>query len=90
MIYKYAVERIGAAMPLGAKILHVGEQNGQITVWADVDPHAGLVLRKIRIVLTGDRVPNGCGVEHHIGTVFIDGYIYHIFDDPERMPRGHH
>lgn len=66
-------------LPADAAILHVGEQNGQVMLWALVDSKAKNVSRKFAIVPTGREFDN-------TGMTFIgtsqgeSGEVWHIFE----------
>ena len=79
-IYKYQIEEIKDVviieMPESAQVLHVGQQNGVLTIWASVDPEARMVRRKFRIVGPGHDHDVGYG---YYGTVFIDTFVWHVF-----------
>jgi hypothetical protein len=64
-------------MPKGAQILHVGDQGGQITLWAKVDPHAETGWLRVSILGTGHEIPLDAG--EHLGTVQQPPYVWHIF-----------
>lgn len=71
-------------MRFGSALLHVGEQNGQLTVWFHVpDDKAAPVPRRIVVVGTGhdcSLVP----IQQHVGTVQMrSGLVWHVFDGGE-------
>lgn len=70
-------------MPLGAKILHVGLQSDQITVWVEVPLGKELVNRAFGIYGTGFVLGlDGC---EHVGTVQMpNGLVWHVFDRGEQ------
>lgn len=45
------------ALPDGAKLLSVGEQCGRLVCWAEVDPTAPLLSRRVAVVWTGHGEP---------------------------------
>ena len=65
-------------MPEGAEILHVGDQNGTITIWALVDVETEFLYREFIIVGTGQQIPYDKYT--HIGTVFQGSFVWHIFE----------
>jgi hypothetical protein len=68
------------AMPVGAEILHVGQQDDVPTVWALVDPGARATeARHLLAVPTGFELPFACD---YLGTTHIhDGRIVvHVFE----------
>jgi len=74
-ILKYQIESTCVMLPVGARVLHVGLQDGVACVWALVNP-----LEKhqnIHIVLgTGSEVP--CDAVHE-GTWLQEGFVWHLF-----------
>ena len=79
-IYKYPLELNDAQMvllPPNYKILHVGEQNRQLTMWAAVEPSPEIVEVMIEIIGTGnDYNPEG---KTFLGTVIQGEFVWHIF-----------
>lgn len=70
------------SMPQGARPLHVGEQRGQICLWALVDPDPSLSMeeRRIAIVGTGHVAPE-FATAPYLGTVSMYGgsLVFHVF-----------
>lgn len=66
-------------VPVGAQILHVGQQGMKMCVWAIVDPDAPLD-EPLVILPTGAEVPDGL---EHISTFqlerFFVGTVWHVF-----------
>lgn len=73
-------------MPRGAKILHVADQGGIITLWAEVDTTAERVRRGVVVVGTGRPLPQGEG--SHVGTVMQGEYVWHLYLEDETPARG--
>ena len=74
-------------MPQGAKLLSAQTQNGQIQLWALVDPtYTERVNRMIAIRGTGHDVEMALSVDKFIGTVQTSGgaLVWHLFDGGER------
>lgn len=46
-------ETVAVTMPVGARVLHLGLQQGRPCLWAEVDPENDVVARTIQIVATG-------------------------------------
>lgn len=67
-------------MPVGAEILHVAEQNGQMCLWALVDPHALSEGRRFMVIGTGHEIVEP--VLRHIGTALMFGgsLVFHAFE----------
>ena len=88
-IYKYPLEltdRQAVSMPLVSKILSVGNQNGTICVWAEVDsgaPHNRVY--EFRIVGTGNPIdfstkPNETSWPYNfLGTVIMNPFVWHVY-----------
>lgn len=84
-IYKYLLEQDPTAlqiveMPEGAKVLHVGEQFGELYAWAMVSPAATKVNYKFFVLGTGI----DCGhleiVSRFVGSVqMANGLVWHVF-----------
>jgi hypothetical protein len=91
-IWKFTLDplRTSVRMPQGARLLHAHEQHGEVCVWAECDPSAPVVARRIQAVTTGGRVtvrtgdvswdPNGC---EYVGTVHVGSLVFHIYDGGE-------
>jgi len=92
VIYKYQIKDphdIQFEMPTGAKILTVQIQMGSfVTIWALVDPNADLVIRRFRLIMTGEEIDD---IEiddlKYVGTVqtkhnMIEGQVIvgHLFE----------
>lgn len=85
VVWKFPVTVDGVtSLPRGARLLHVGIQDGAVWLWAEVDPAAPLVERVLVLVKTGfDDIPDGV---EHFGTVMLhEGRIVlHVYDGGER------
>jgi hypothetical protein len=92
VIWKF--ELIGAqcfvSMPAGAEVLNVDHQNGQVVLWAMVDPEARTHQRKFDIVGTGLAVDDLFMEDReYIGTAQIppnnpmafSALVLHVFED---------
>lgn len=84
-IYKYPLKTRNhqkIKMPYGARILAVGDQNGQLVLWAQViaDEQAVIVEREIRIFGTGHTLD--AGWLDYIGTVQMKDQplVWHIYE----------
>lgn len=79
-IYKYKLDR-SIAMPIGAKILCIQAQAGQMCLWAQVNSDAPTVCRKFLVYPTGVILDD---VEQvYIGTVQEPPYVWHIYEEIE-------
>lgn len=85
-IFKYRVSDIETPlqMPRGAIVLSAGVQGTAIMVWAKVDPEAELVTHKIHVYGTGHEIANSNPELSFIGTVFMDVFVFHVFDAGEQ------
>ena len=69
-------------MPMRSKVLSVAEQNGQLCLWALVDPMQKKHPRSFRIAGTGHPIDTeDCGVSL-VGTVITAGgaLVWHVFE----------
>lgn len=82
-IFKYGLEmdyKQIVRMPAGAQVLHVGEQQGDLFIWAIVDDEEKATHNlSVMIIGTG----NKCDVNQykHLGTVITQAgmYVWHVF-----------
>lgn len=82
-IYKYQVDVLAAQsikMNQDAHILSVQVQETKLCIWAAVDSTRPLVHRNIAILGTGHHYDGEIPVEKHLGTVQLNGYVWHLFD----------
>lgn len=80
-IWKYAIsmtETQVIQMPAGAQILHVGQQQRNLCLWAMVDPQFPCEDRTIEIVGTGN--PMASRRRKYLGTAWIDPFVWHVFE----------
>jgi hypothetical protein len=84
-IHKFPIsleERQTVALPYGARALHVGVQAGVVCLWALFDEKGqlgrGPVAREFAVYGTGFALPDDVGT--HLGTVQIDGFVWHVFE----------
>lgn len=80
-VFKYPVEltdNIDVQMPKGAKPLHFDMQNGDLCLWALVDPSLPLTSHKFRMAGTGHPIDT-CGP--YINTVLLKNgaLVFHFF-----------
>jgi hypothetical protein len=66
-------------LPLGAKWLHVAEQNSKLAVWFECDPNNNTSQRKLFVALTNERFDQKA---KHIGTVLRDhgNFVQHVYE----------
>lgn len=85
------VEKQRIPMPEGTKLLHVGEQNAHVVIWALVDDRRARRMRNIFIKGTGHTIETWIldNDNAYIGTVIMtqlgpqQGLVWHIFDGGE-------
>lgn len=65
-------------MPQGAYVMPVQIQDDAPCLWALVDPSKPVESHVIRIIGTGN--PCGDYPGRYIGTVQLDGLVWHVFD----------
>jgi hypothetical protein len=63
------------------RFLSVGEQRGDLVMWVEVDEDGGDHSETIYVLGTGFPVHNLVG--DHLGTVQIDGLVWHVFREHE-------
>lgn len=82
-IYKYEIpadKMPGVAMPVGAEILHIGQQNDQVQLWALVDVRAPIEIRVFNVIGTGVKIDFNPG--KYMATVMSRDHteVVHVFD----------
>lgn len=84
-IYKYPLVQDPTGlqlveMPAHAKMLHVGEQHGQLYVWAMVIPEATKVNYKFFVLGTGTDIGHLEMACNFLGSVQMStGLVWHVF-----------
>ena len=82
-IYKYTLklqDEQDVSMPLGAVLLSIQEQHGNLTVWAHVDPsEKTMVDKRFRIYGTGHDIDWEDGRLHYAATVQSGAMVWHVF-----------
>lgn len=83
VIYKYLLQMLDyqkISMPSEAIILHVGEQDGDIMVWAMVETDNPIESRHFKIYGTGHIIEENA--RRYIGTVTMrNSFVWHIFEE---------
>lgn len=82
-IWKYPLE-LGAnnlSMPRASSVLSVHRQGESLCMWAIVDENRISVTRKFVVVGTGHPLPDG--LTKFIGTVVIDPFVWHVFEQAD-------
>ena len=81
IIYKFPLAVVSHQVlfiPAGAEILSVGEQGGEVKLWAKLDVRSQTMRRKIIIRPTGHEFLEDNGL--FIGTVQVRDFVWHVFD----------
>ncbi|HEY1309246.1 MAG TPA: hypothetical protein VGF24_37160 [Vicinamibacterales bacterium] len=65
-------------VPLGADALCLQLQDRTPCLWVAVNPDEKKTLRTIKLVGTG--MPELDTTTHYLGTVQLDGYVWHYFE----------
>lgn len=81
-IWKFPLKVLGEqtiSMPAGAKILSVDCQHDVVAIWAKVNSEAILAYRKVWVIGTGHKIPDGLG--RFVGTcqMMSGALIWHVF-----------
>lgn len=84
-IYKYPLPagECAISLPAGAKFLHVAEQGGRVSIWAEVETDNPAQMRRIKSYGTGfEMLPENRAQHHFIGTFMTDGgqYVWHVYE----------
>lgn len=69
-------------MPVGSKIISIGQQSEDVYLWAICDPENGFENRTIYIFGTGHELPPDINLRSFLGTVttYDGNYVWHIFE----------
>ena len=82
-VYKYEMSPLIVQVieiPSGGVCRHVGEQNGNICLWVEVDTDRPMLDRTLRIVGTGHPLPKDEELDF-LGTVpMANGLVFHIYE----------
>lgn len=80
-IHKYVLTKSVNRVPSyeGAKVIHIGNQREQITVWAEVHTLERESLLELRIVGTGGEVPIG---GRRVGSALMANgeFVFHVYE----------
>jgi hypothetical protein len=88
------------SMPMGAVVISAGlDGNGEMALWARVNPNHDTELRDLLVVGTGWDLDSQPGpsqpntVAQFIGTITTEGFVWHVFigvpNDSAQGPDGH-
>jgi hypothetical protein len=82
-IYKYQLSlgETTIKLPESFQVLHVGEQNGLLMLWVELDLNASKIPYTFHVIGTGHSVKPHM---HHIGSVIMNPFVWHVYfdDDP--------
>lgn len=79
--YSDSTDTVAVSVRVG-ELMHLAMQDGDVHVWAAVDPAAPKVPAQFRLVATGSTVdPSWC----HLGTVLDRGYVWHVFAESDAL-----
>lgn len=67
-------------LPRGAAVLHVGQQEGGLQLWALCAPAAPLEKRHFIVAGTGWLLHFTATPQSYLGTVQSDSYVWHVFE----------
>lgn len=80
-VYKYTLQvkdgPQNPRIPVSAEIRHIGMQDGDIQIWAEVDTRQDPSNRLFAVYATGQPIKT---LGSHIGTVQDGGLVWHIFE----------
>lgn len=67
-------------MPVGARVLCAQLQQGQLCLWAVVDPEAERRSRVVQVAGIGHRLPDAvCDGFDYVGTAQARPFVWHVF-----------
>lgn len=79
-IYKYQLRVVDGLQEItthiGAHIVHVGQQNGYVCVWMEVDTSLPEQKRHFEIIGTGQPIPFD---RLYVGTVMLPPFVWHVY-----------
>lgn len=67
-------------LPIGAKIVLVESQGGELFLWAEVDSEVHCEDRKVWVIGTGNPMPARRLV--HLGSVMMWPFVWHVYEEP--------
>lgn len=84
-IWKYELElptlrvtdHVDVWMPVGAKVLSAGNQDGKLCVWVECNTEAPREMVSFVVAGTGRRLPDKLG--RFIGTVVMPPFVWHVY-----------
>lgn len=86
-MYKYSLrpsDRSGICiitLPINSRIRHVGTQNGNHYLWAEVEPDARVITKTFRVFATGEDIPHDYSSVWAWHATWQDGpFVWHLFE----------
>ncbi len=84
-VWKYKlnmVELTAILLPVGSKVVHVGEQLGLPHIWVEqsVEDNVDKETRYFYFVGTGHALPTGHAHIDHRGTYFQGPFVWHVYE----------
>lgn len=77
----YSAETTKIEMPISSKIISVGlDPQGDLCIWAIVDPEEGKSMREFAVVGTGWPMKDSLEYWTFLGTVKQGPYMWHVFE----------
>jgi len=80
-IYKYRLEYLETPqivfMPKDATVRHVGQQEGFVVIWVELDPHQTSEERTFLVAGTGYPIPDN---SRYCGTASINPFVWHVYE----------
>ena len=81
-IFKYLLDITGKQtlkLPEGAMVLSIGNQRGNLCLWAMVDPDRPTKPITIAILGTGHPINKDTKMKH-LGSAVIEPFVWHVFE----------
>lgn len=81
VVWKYELELAGNEffIPASRSFLTVGVQENRIVLWVAVDPDTPDSRVRFWVTGTGSAIPDWA--YHYVGTVQVEGWVWHTFAD---------
>lgn len=57
--------------------LHVDNQNGQLTLWMEIETTESMLSRTVYVVGTGNEVPNMA--TNYVGSAIVSQFVWHVY-----------
>lgn len=79
-IHKYPLAITDAQIlpvQVNAMPLHVDNQNGQLTLWMEVDSDRAFLAKTVYVVGTGNPIPRDAKV--YVGSAIVSPFVWHVY-----------